>query len=226
MTKPLNPKTIEVLGMQKDYESLLRELTKLGEIPPISKEEIDPSISQDIALKDLESGRVLFEKIQSGRDYPDLTDLLRYASHLSFPLLSKEKSVRVYAKILGLDPENLPALRDIGIELGNAELYEQALMLFDKGLKINGNKFSFLHRHLHRDISDLVLSANDSKKPAANRLPNNEITVYFVYDLDGKKILFSDGKKMQSADLHQYLGKLEKIEGAFHRASNCPYNHV
>lgn len=216
MSKRLSKQIRDLLKNPKSYSELVETLASLAEIPPI---EINSRTLRETSLRRLDQGKVLFEKVQL--QIPSrLESLLNYASYLSFDL---SKSLKVYGKILEIDPTNLTAHRILGIGLQKSRLYEAALMLFDEGLRINSPPY--LHRYLHSDISRLAESAKGSKNPSIKKLYENTIPLELIYKLNQNDFLFQ-GSRVNAVHLHSLLGNLEKIEGVFHSHSNCPYNRI
>ena len=186
-----------------EYEELIRQIIANAEVLPIDSSRLNPTIKQ----KTLEEGLQRFKNISQESLQEYVRTLVNYAAYLFYQLGDEERSLRAYGMVLKLDKNEEVAHHHVGRILMNNGSYENALQLFEKGLKLE-NTGSWLHREFHFDISDL-----GSRLEREN--PNHPLS---------KRIFL--GTEENIAFRHYMAGKLETIEEEPHTSTNCPYNYT
>lgn len=221
----LNPQIADVLGMQENYESLVKELIKLREIPAVDNGEFVKDIKREIAKRNQEIGELYYYGVREGECYvyengivirkpvqlfsdEYKVRLVRYASYLFNPLESEEKSLRVFGKVLQMDKDDSCSHAVVGRILMDNELYEQALMMFLRGLCLEKADYS-AHKRFHLNISDITSRVWKTG-----------------HSLEKRLCIPSEVNEEAIINYHSEFSKIDFIDGERHTASNCPYNHA
>ena len=141
----LSKEVIEKIKDKFRYKDLLDSIVDLAAVLPIRKD--------DPRLRRISYFEALNESYNSYQSSPgDPTKLTHYAATL-FNSGLEEESLKVYATDLRECRDSGPSHHVIGRILMDNELYEQAILLFDKGLTLDYGEW--LHCEFHFDISDL-----------------------------------------------------------------------
>ncbi len=227
----ISKETLKRLKETRDYSELLEAVVEEAETVFNPKE-----ARTEEAKKQLEEYKIRFEQALSLKD----------ARFFFCPNSEPLAFLGVYARIIKEDKNSPQAHYYMGKVLMNKNLFLQAYLLFDRGLRLDTpdsseDIFEFnLHRKFHLDLSNLGFLIQ--RKYPGSRLSRYSYPVeelgfkfskkrgfylpgfrYNIPNMDFEILRLGKGKERALCNIHYNLAMLEKVDGEEHRRRNCPY---